>query len=305
MVRADDQRQKTESRRQPSDIRPQSSVLSPPNIIGIMQGRLLPRVENRFQSFPGIEWKNEFHTAKEIGLETIEMIYDTFRTEDNPLNSDEGLKEICKLEKMTGIKILSVCADYFMTKGFLRVSEKEKNENLMTLMTLTRRCQKAAIKFIVIPFVDESEIKNEEELKSLEQLFKTVIDNTSECDVVYALEVSMPADVIGCFLENFSHCRMMLNYDTGNSASLGYDLQYEIKRLKKFIVDVHIKDRKLHGGTCLLGLGDTDFDAAFKALKEIDYKGHYILQTQRGDNEIETAKRHLEFVKEKLEKYKR
>ena len=76
-----------------------------------------------------------------------------------------------------------------------------------------------------------------------------------------------------------------LNYDMGNSASLGYDPKEEIDILSKYIVNVHIKDRKLAGDTVPLGKGSVDFNSVLQNLKKINYKGDLILKYAREDLE--------------------
>ena len=53
--------------------------------LGIMQGRLLPPEEQRFQSFPRQRWRDEFALAAAAGLDTIEWIYDAYGEDVNPL----------------------------------------------------------------------------------------------------------------------------------------------------------------------------------------------------------------------------
>jgi hypothetical protein len=46
------------------------------NLIDIMQGRLLPKYQKRYQVHPVRYWQKEFSIAKEIGLNYIEFIFD-------------------------------------------------------------------------------------------------------------------------------------------------------------------------------------------------------------------------------------
>ena len=48
------------------------------NPIGIMQGRLSPPEDGRFQSFPREHWRQEFARAREAGLDYIEWIHDAY-----------------------------------------------------------------------------------------------------------------------------------------------------------------------------------------------------------------------------------
>ena len=44
--------------------------------VGIMQGRLVPKVNGNYQAFPLENWAKEFEIAASIGLECIEFIFD-------------------------------------------------------------------------------------------------------------------------------------------------------------------------------------------------------------------------------------
>ena len=271
--------------------------------LGIMEGRLLPPVNGNLQAFPGKEWEKEFSIASECGLDAIEMIYDVEGIEYNPLNSDSGMEHLQKICNKNNIKILSVCADYFMHKGFIRVHEEEREKSVKTLKELTCRCNNIGIKNIVIPFVDESEIKTSDELDQAGKALVTALENTDRCNVNYALEMSLPGEKIAEFIKHIGHPRLKVNYDTGNSAALGYDLASEINLLGDLIVDIHIKDRIYNGESCILGTGNTNFDDAFEAFSNIGFKGLFILQAQRIEDEINTIKQYLRFVKDKINKY--
>ena len=74
-------------------------------MIGVMQGRLSPLIDNRIQAFPHNFWKNEFSVAKRIGFDLIEWVVDS---ESNPIFDDIQLQEILTLSKENGIKINSL-----------------------------------------------------------------------------------------------------------------------------------------------------------------------------------------------------
>ena len=46
------------------------------NKIGVMQGRLLPKYQGRYQAHPVGYWQDEFIAAREVGLDCIEFILD-------------------------------------------------------------------------------------------------------------------------------------------------------------------------------------------------------------------------------------
>ena len=84
------------------------------NKIGVMQGRLLPKLNNRFQAHPTNYWQDEFIISEELGLDCIEFILDFDRIEENPLIKRNGISEILSIVKDTNVTVESICADYFM-----------------------------------------------------------------------------------------------------------------------------------------------------------------------------------------------
>jgi hexulose-6-phosphate isomerase len=99
----------------------------------------------------------------------------------------------------------------------------------------------------------------------------------------------------------------MANYDSGNSTSLGYNSKEELTILRKWIKNVHVKDRKFHGGTVPLGSGDTDFDLFFSTLSKIQYLGDLIIQGARSSDTNmtpeTTCQAYQKFVKEYVDKH--
>jgi L-ribulose-5-phosphate 3-epimerase len=89
-----------------------------------------------------------------------------------------------------------------------------------------------------------------------------------------------------------------VNYDSGNSASLGFVPGEEFAAYGHRIGSVHIKDRVRGGGTLPLGTGDADLPAVFAALKKIDYQGDITLQVARSEpgQEVAWARLNREFV---------
>ena len=88
-----------------------------------------------------------------------------------------------------------------------------------------------------------------------------------------------------------------MNYDIGNSASLGFDINQELNAYGEIISDIHIKDRLLGGNSVFLGEGDANFDQFFQALKRYKYKGPFIMQAYRDDNGLEVFKKQLKWIK--------
>jgi hexulose-6-phosphate isomerase len=98
-------------------------------------------------------------------------------------------------------------------------------------------------------------------------------------------------------MAKIGHPALGIYYDLGNATSHGYNPSKDIRKIGQFLVGVHIKDRKVGGGSFPLSEGDTDFMGGFQALIEIGYEGPFILETPRGVDPVDTARKHLDFVK--------
>ena len=89
----------------------------------------------------------------------------------------------------------------------------------------------------------------------------------------------------------------------GNSAYWGFDPRDELKRYGHRIGNIHIKDCTPQDYSVPLGNGDVDFDLIFGLLQKIDYKGDFILQTARGDDDLLLAEQYYKFTNQYVQEY--
>ena len=103
-------------------------------------------------------------------------------------------------------------------------------------------------------------------------------------DVQIAIEADFDPQEFYEFMEKLDSRHFFVNYDIGNSASLGFNPVEEFASIGDRIVNVHVKDRILNGTTVPLGEGAANFELVFNCLKEVNYEGNYILQTARASD---------------------
>jgi hexulose-6-phosphate isomerase len=199
------------------------------------------------------------------------------------------------------VEVKSVCADYFMDRPFLRTTQAERDARLELLRWLVARCAALNVDRIILPFVDASRIETPDDVSTVVSLLSRVMEEADAAGVELHLETSLPPDRFAELLARLPHPRVKANYDSGNSASLGYDVTEEFRAYGARIGSVHIKDRIRGGSTVPLGRGDVDFDALFEGLGEIGYTREFILQVARSaaGDELEWAKRNRAFVEER------
>jgi hexulose-6-phosphate isomerase len=281
-----------------------SERATPVRRIGIMQGRLGPPEAGRFQSFPRTRWQAEFAAAAAAKLDAIVCIYDQFGADVNPIASDPGIAQMQALSQRCGVAVVSVCADYFMDRPIVHATDDALADLVARLYWLIDRCRRAGVRRMVIPFVDASRIATAEHEERVLALLREMLPLAERACVELHLETAFgPAD-FARFLEKLPHPMLKVNYDAGNSASLGYAPTEELSAYGERIGSVHIKDRVLGAGTVPLGTGNADLPALFAGLERLGYRGDYVLQAARGvaGDETELATRNAAFVRESIER---
>jgi len=272
-------------------------------LLGVMQGRLLPKYLRHYQAFPADAWQQEFAIAKGLGLGCIEFILDKV-TAANPLLDEKGLEAIKALMEKTGVKVYTICADYFMSSPLFAANKIDREKSLEVLKTLIRNASLIGVTDIVIPCVDGSSMLGNPSLAGqLREALAQAVPLAESLGVNLALETDFPPKPFLELLKNLNAECIKVNYDTGNSASLGYDVRLEMEAYGQYVSTVHIKDRKRSGESVVLGTGDADIELAMSELQKIDFQGHIILQPYRDDQGVKIFKRQLNWFKPILEKY--
>lgn len=272
--------------------------------VGIMQGRLLPSFEKRFQAFPADGWRDEFPRAQAAGLDCIEWIYEEPHEADNPMGSEAGQAALRALVEQTGVAVRSICADYYMTARLLDDEARAVNAHVDHLRWLIGQAGRFGIRYMVLPFVDSSSLKGPEARAALPGVLRSVLDTAEAASVELHLETDLPPGSFRDLLAALNHPLVKANYDIGNSASLGYAPEEELTLLAPWLGSVHVKDRVKGGGTVPLGTGNADLPTCFRLIRAAGFDRWYILQAARaaevGEDEVALAARNRCFVERQV-----
>ena len=112
----------------------------------------------------------------------------------------------------------------------------------------------------------------------------TIIKKINNSSVSLALETDLDPVEFEALLSKLDSKNISVNYDIGNSASLGYNFVDELKAYGEKISDIHIKDRTLGGDSVILGKGDANIPKFFEEIKKYNYNGPLIMpiETMKG-----------------------
>tara|TARA_B100001013_G_C24570263_1_gene426289 strand:- start:28 stop:864 length:837 start_codon:yes stop_codon:yes gene_type:complete len=269
--------------------------------IGFMQGRLSPMVGNKIQAFPSKNWSKEFKIAKSIRIGLMEWTIDQKKLYKNPLLTERGRNKIQLLCKKFNIRIESLTGDCFMQSPFWKFKKYKRQKLQKDFLNIIQASSQVGIKKIVVPLVDNGSLQNLSQQKIIIKFMKNVTKILKKNKQMILFELDMEPKKANNFINKVDSKYFGINYDIGNSASLGFDPKKEFISYGKRIKNIHIKDRVYRGNSVKLGYGNANFEKVFSLLTKIKYKGNYILQTARAKNN----KDHVAEIEESLKKVKK
>jgi len=171
-----------------------------------------------------------------------------------------------------------------MQKPFWKADSSCRAELLDKLDIVLHSSAVLGLNYIVIPLVDNGKLENIDQTEALKAALFKRAEFLRKNRVQIIFETDFPPAEYSSFINELPSDIFNINYDIGNSASLGFDPEEELRAYGKRISNVHIKDRLLGGTTVPLGTGSADFEAVFSGLAKINYSGNFILQTARAQN---------------------
>ena len=267
--------------------------------IGVMQGRLSSSSDGKIQSFPWKTWEKEFELATDLGLNSIEWTIDLQNFEEHPLVNENMTNRILALREEFPIKSNTITCDFFMQ--FDPWHNSQSLSNLLAKFKLLAHSKVVMPGFvIVIPLVDLGSPKKSSDWESLRFFLRDLTQTLLQNSLLVAFEFDIkPVDQM-LFLESLASDCFGVNFDSGNSASYGFEPKSELQTIARKLFNVHIKDRLLGAHTVPLGTGATNFYEVSRTLDEIGYSGSLILQGARQPqiSEIETIRQYIVFCQE-------
>lgn len=262
------------------------------NQIGFMQGRLSEIVKDKIQCFPKKNWENEFKIANSIGIKLMEWTIDHEPGFDNPLITKDGQEKIKELSNKYSLSVKSLTGDCFMQMPFWKEDSIDIRSQLINEMVrIFVGCNKVGINLVVIPIVDNGSIENEIQEGILIDTLYSKIDLLNKLKIKIVFESDLHPQKLIKFINKLPMQFFGINYDTGNSASLGFNPQEEFDLYGKRIMNIHLKDRLLNGPTVPISQGNVDFQLIFNLVARNGYGGNFILQTARSNNN-----KHVELI---------
>ena len=270
----------------------------PPLCIGTMQGRLLPRVGDRVQAFPGERWRDEFALAAEIGYGSIELTIETASVESHPLLSAPGRAELARLVRESGVALAGLCCDTVMERPLVDPEPEARAASVALTRRLLEAAAEAELPMIELPMMGRNSLGQEGGYDRFAAVLDQLLPVAERTGIDLLLEIDVVPAAIRAFLERVNHPRFGINYDSGNSTWFGYHPDDELPVYGPWVRNVHVKDCTRKDYSVPLGRGETDFTRVFAQLANVGYRGGFVLQAARQDGEdVAAARDYLAFTR--------
>jgi L-ribulose-5-phosphate 3-epimerase len=272
--------------------------------IGVIQGRLSPRPPGKLQEFPWQSYAAEFSAAARLGFHSIEWIFEAARFEENPLWTEAGRDEISSLIEQSGVRVQSVCADYFMVHKLAGEGPGQLARNLDVLTELIVAAHAVGADRILIPLLETSAVDTPELKREVVSSLRAAAPVAERYGVTLGLEMEIPGPEYARLVHSVGSSRVRAYYDTGNCTAAGVDIAQDILPLLPLLHAVHVKDRVRGGTSKPLGTGDSNFAGFFPALIRAGFRGDFVLQHYFDGQPEQEAERALSFVRQLIESAK-
>lgn len=266
------------------------------HLIGTMQGRLLPMIGDRIQEFPRDNWEREFALAADIGYDTIELTIEMASYDIHPLCSETGRKRIIELSRGTGVGLAGLCCDVFMECPLTAEDDDAQAKSGLMLANLIRASGELNLPMIEVPAMGANSLKAPEARDRARRALENVLPLADDAEIDVILESDLAPVDLAAFMDEIDHPRLGINYDTGNSTWFGYEPDDELPRYHRHVRNIHIKDCTLKDYSVPLGQGETRFDRVFALLRDFDYKGDFVMQAARQDDDLKAGRDYLIFT---------
>jgi L-ribulose-5-phosphate 3-epimerase len=272
--------------------------------IGVIQGRLSPRPPGKLQEFPWHGYRAEFTAAARLGFHSIEWIFEAPRFEENPIWTLAGREEIRQLIAESGVRVQSVCADYFMQRKLAGEQPAELTRNRDVLAQLIVAAHAIGADRILIPLLETSAIATPQLEREVVASLRAAAPLAEQHGVTLGLEMEIAGAEYARIVRSVASPRVRAYYDTGNCTAAGVDIARDILAVLPVLHAVHVKDRVRGGGSKPLGTGDANFSGFFPALLKAGFRGDFVLQHYFDDQPELEAERALSFVRQLIESAK-
>jgi len=150
-------------------------------------------------------------------------------------------------------------------------------------------------KVMLLAFFGRGELKmaDQRQIERVVDVLRETAPRAEKAGVILGLENTLSAEENILILQRVGSGAVQVYYDLKNSADNGRDVPKEIRMLGEHICQVHVKN----GDRLLSQPTNVDFPACARVLREIGYKGWYVLETSSPKELISDTRANIAYLR--------
>lgn len=205
-----------------------------------------------------------FDRAKEIGLQGIQVSYNTAKDHDG-LSVGDTLQSIKAASQRTGVKVSSLAIGELNRTPYK--SEEKAEEWVWKSVDAAVGLE---VKVILMAFFSSGDLRNDEKgKKAVIAKLRKVAPHAEKNGIILGIESYLTAQEHLDIIQVVGSKSVKVYYDFRNAADAGNDVFREIKMLgKEMICELHMKENGQK-----LGQGTMNWPKIAEAVKDIGYSG--------------------------------
>lgn len=235
---------------------------------------------------PGLSWEERLYLAKSLGFDFVEMSID--ETDDRLARLDwtaAQRQQFTDAVRKTGCYVPTICLSGHR-RFPLGSEDPEIRQHALTILhkAITLAADIGVRTLQLAGYDVYYETSTPQTLARFKEGLRQGIKWAERMNVMLAVEI-MDTELINsvqkgmAYVDEFnSHC-FKVYPDLGNISAWGNDVPQDLAAARGHMVAVHVKDtRPGEFKNVPFGEGTVDFVQAFKALKDLDYSGPFMIE---------------------------
>jgi len=241
----------------------------------------------------GLTWEQDYQRGAKLGFAGIELGVGKDYAQSELWNP-EGRKRLRGFAQAAGIETPSICLHSYWHFSFAANDEAVRAQACQLAQEGAIAAQQVGARDILIPFTNPDNVPAETARERWIAGVKKAAPAAEQSGVVFCLEnvevpfADKPEDIIA-IVDAIGAPAVQVYYDPGNAVRSGNDPLHAIPLLNKRIAQVHVKEIKGK----YIGEGIVPWPQIIQALRDIDYKGWLMLETDATDDAKTAATKNL------------
>jgi sugar phosphate isomerase/epimerase len=217
--------------------------------------------------------------AAELGLEGIELDLGSYE-QGFPLTNQIVQQAYLEAGEKWNIMYPSIAVNALLAYGMTNPENSKKRDiALGAIYKGIDTAEALKIPIVQLPSFKDGLINNEEDFRLTSQCIKIACQYAEDKGIIIATENILSVEDNLRLLNEVGYNNLKIFFDTLNPyRRKKYDVAEMIRKIGRFICEVHVKDGNDDEMFTALGSGKSDFYKSIEALKEINFSGWIYLE---------------------------